>query len=242
MIVGTAGTTAGGLIDPLDSIADLAAERRVWFHADAAWGGAAVLVPRLQPALKGIERADSITWDAHKWLSVPMGAGLFFCRHADAVQRAFALTTTSYMPRSAADTFDPYSTTMQWSRRAIGLKVFMTIAELGWAGVTDTLDQQTAMGDRLRERLRAAGWSVVNDTVLPVVCFKHSDIIAGNISTAMLLEQIHVRGRVWISDVVLGGRERVLRACITSYRTAEEDLACLIDEIEHARVTAALAQ
>ena len=95
MIVGTAGTTAGGLIDPLDSIADLAAERRVWFHADAAWGGAAVLVPRLQPALKGIERADSITWDAHKWLSVPMGAGLFFCRHADAVQRAFALTTTS---------------------------------------------------------------------------------------------------------------------------------------------------
>jgi len=106
MIVGTAGTTAGGLIDPLDSTADLAAERRVWFHADAAWGGAAVLVPRLQPALKGIERADSITWDAHKWLSVPMGAGLFFCRHADAVQQAFALTTTSYMPRSAADTFD----------------------------------------------------------------------------------------------------------------------------------------
>jgi glutamate/tyrosine decarboxylase-like PLP-dependent enzyme len=239
MVVGTAGTTGGGFIDPLESIAALAAERGVWFHVDAAWGGAAVLVPRLRPALRGIERADSITWDAHKWLSAPMGAGMFFCRHAEAVQRAFALTT-SYMPPSAGEDFvEPYATTMQWSRRAIGLKVFMTIAELGWAGVSARLDRQTVMGERLRERLRAAGWSVVNETVLPLVCFTHPDIIAGSISTGMVLDQIYARGRVWISDVVLGGRERVLRACITSYRTEDEDLACLIDEIERGRLAAA---
>jgi hypothetical protein len=71
------------------------------------------------------------------------------------------------------------------------------------------------------------------------VCFTHPDIIAGNISTGMVLDQIYARGRVWISDVVLGGRERVLRACITSYRTGDEDLACLIDEIERGRVAAA---
>ena len=81
MVVGTAGTTGAGLIDPLPQIADIADRAGLWFHVDAAWGGSAVLSPELKPALAGIERADSVTWDAHKWLSVPMGAGMFFCRN-----------------------------------------------------------------------------------------------------------------------------------------------------------------
>jgi glutamate/tyrosine decarboxylase-like PLP-dependent enzyme len=235
MIVGTVGTTGGGLVDPLDEIADVAADNNAWFHADAAWGGAAVLVPRLRPVVRGIERADSITWDAHKWLSAPMGAGMFFCRHPESVRRAFALSA-SYMPPSAGeDTVDPYATTTQWSRRAIGLKVFMTIAELGAAGMTEMLERQTDMGDRLRARLHAAGWTIANDTALPLVCFTHDDIVAGRTSTADILRHVYARGRVWISDVVLGGRARVLRACITSFRTCEEDVKCLVDEIELAR-------
>jgi glutamate/tyrosine decarboxylase-like PLP-dependent enzyme len=235
MVVGTVGSTGGGLVDPLDEIADVAADNNAWFHADAAWGGAAVLVPRLRPAVRGIERADSITWDAHKWLSAPMGAGMFFCRHPAAVRRAFALSA-SYMPPSAGEhTVDPYAATMQWSRRAIGLKVFMTIAELGAAGMTEMLERQTDMGDRLRARLRAAGWTIANDTALPLICFTHDDIVAGRTSTAEILKHVYARGHVWISDVVLGGGTRVLRACITSFRTGEEDLTCLVDEIELAR-------
>ena len=107
MIVGTAGSTAGGIVDPLNELATVAAECSSWFHVDAAWGGAAVLVPRLRPALAGIERADSITWDAHKWLSVPMGAGMFFCRHKEAPRQAFNVSAL-YMPSdSGADTVDP---------------------------------------------------------------------------------------------------------------------------------------
>lgn len=235
LLVGTAGTTSAGIVDPLEQLSEFAIAHGLWFHVDAAWGGSAVLSPRLRAVVAGIERADSITWDAHKWLSVPMGAGMFFCRHPEAVARAFAITT-SYMPDAVADdTVDPYATTAQWSRRAIGLKVFMALAELGTGGYAELIERQTRLGDSLRERLRQLGWNVVNDTKLPVVCFTHPDIKQGRCSTSEILHTISERGRVWISDVVLGEQERVLRACITSFHTNESDLTCLLEEIEYAR-------
>jgi glutamate/tyrosine decarboxylase-like PLP-dependent enzyme len=235
MIIATAGTTGGGIVDPLVQIARVAAEQRTWLHVDGAWGAAAALSPRLRPAVEGIEHADSLTWDAHKWLSVPMGAGMFFCRHPEVVKEAFA-TTTSYMPGTAGEeSLDPYATTVQWSRRFIGLKVFMSLAEIGIDGYADLIDHQAAMGERLRESLKERGWLVVNTTALPVVCFTHPDIRSGRLTTTDVLETIYARGNVWISEVALGGRERVLRACITSFRTDQTDIACLIEEIEHAR-------
>lgn len=235
LIVGTAGSTGGGVVDPLAELADVAAESNVWLHVDAAWGGAAVLVPRLRPSLRGIERADSVTWDAHKWLSVPMGAGMFFCRHVDAVRRAFDVST-SYMPsRVGEETAEPYLTTLQWSRRAIGLKLFMALAERGRAGFGDQIDHQVRMGDALRTKLKDAGWIVVNDTVLPLVCTSHDDIRSGRCTTDDIVRSIQARGRAWVSDVLLGRREKVLRACVTSFRTVEEDLDVLVSELECAR-------
>jgi aromatic-L-amino-acid decarboxylase len=235
-IVGTAGSTAGGVVDPLAALADVAEQSRVWLHIDAAWGGAATLVPRLRPALAGIERADSVTWDAHKWLSVPMGAGMFFCRHTDAVRRAFDVST-SYMPSSIGEqTNEPYLTTLQWSRRAIGLKLFMSMAERGAAGLSGQIDHQARMGDALRTKLQDAGWVVVNETMLPVVCVTHDDIRTGLCTTGELVKSIQSKGRVWISEVFLGGREHALRACVTSFRTDEEDIDVLVSELEHARL------
>lgn len=232
LIVGTAGTTSAGVIDPLPQIADVAEAAGAWFHVDAAWGGGAALSAHLRPLLAGVERADSVTWDAHKWLSVPMGAGMFFCRHPDAVRRAFA-AVTSYMPDAVSGaTDDPYVTSAQWSRRAIGLKVFMALAELGVDGYATLIEHQVAMGDLLRTRLTEAGWLVVNDTALPVICFTHPSIRAGMLTTRTVLEVIYTRGFVWISDVVLGGQERVLRACITSYRTTSDDVDTLVTELE----------
>jgi glutamate/tyrosine decarboxylase-like PLP-dependent enzyme len=235
LVVATAGTTGAGLIDPLPAIADVARAFGVWFHVDAAWGGAAVLSPRLRPCLAGIERADSVTWDAHKGLSVPMGAGMFFCAHPQAVKRAFA-ATTSYMPAETEgeSVVDQYLTSVQWSRRAIGLKVFMALAELGTSGYARQIEQQAAMGDRLRQRLVDRGWVIVNDTPLPLVCFTHPDIESGQCSTADILRVIYDRRKVWISDVVLGGSKRALRACVTSYHTTEADLDCLLAELEAA--------
>ena len=133
MVIASAGTTAAGVIDPLAEIARVCKEEGMWFHADAAWGGAAVVSPCLRVHLGGIECADSITCDAHKWLSAPMGCGMFFCRHRESVAQAFRSDVT-YMPaKSAASgdtagtTFDPLTNSAQWSRRFIGLKLFMAL-------------------------------------------------------------------------------------------------------------------
>ena len=234
LLVGTAGTTSAGMVDDLPGLAALARAHGAWFHVDAAWGGAASLSPRLRPALAGIERADSVTWDAHKWLSAPMGAGMFFCRHPAAVRRAFA-TSTAYMPPESEGAEDPYQVTPQWSRRAIGLKVFCTLAELGMEGMRGLVEHQAEMGDRMKAMLRAAGWEVVNDTPLPLACVTHPDARAGRLDLAALVARVLARRRVWVSRTVLAGRLPVVRACITSWRTTAEDLAVLLAELETAR-------
>jgi len=232
LVVGTAGTTAGGAIDPLPEIAEIAAREGSWFHVDAAWGGLAALSPRLRPLLRGIERADSVTWDAHKTLAVPMGAGMFFCRHPAALGRAFGVSA-SYMPAQAGE---PYTTTPQWSRRAIGVKVLLSLAELGFEGWRDLVEWQVRMADRLRERLANAGWRVIHPTRLPLVCFQPGEG-APLMDLARAAALVQERGRAWISLARIGG-ETVLRACITSFRTDEGDLDVLLEELAEARIAA----
>ncbi len=235
LIVGTAGTTAAGIIDPLPELAAVARRTGAWFHADAAWGGGALMSDTLRPHLDGIALADSVTWDAHKWLSVPMGGGMFFCRHPEAVRHAFA-TVHTYMPKETpGGTVDSFQVTPQWSRRMTGLKVFMSLAELGVEGYGGLVDHQAAMGRLLREKLAAAGWTLVSDTPLPVVCFTHPDIAAGTLAIDDLVTRVYAHRQAWISPVVLAGRVRALRACITSYETGQKDLDALIVELERAR-------
>jgi len=90
MVVATAGTTGAGMIDPLHACADIAKQEHLWYHIDAAWGGAVLASNRLRPLLAGIERADSITIDAHKWLATTMGCAIFITRHADLLSEAFS--------------------------------------------------------------------------------------------------------------------------------------------------------
>jgi aromatic-L-amino-acid/L-tryptophan decarboxylase len=232
LIVGTAGTTAAGAIDPLGELAAIARREKVWLHIDAAWGGAAVLSPALRDHLAGLESADSITCDAHKWLSVPMGAGMFFARHREPVLQAFRVEASSYVPPAVPDTDDPYVTTVQWSRRFIGLKVFMTLAELGGDGMAQQIERQAAMGTLLRERLAKAGWLLVNDSPLAIVCFTHPDIEAGMTTTKAVVDRVIGHGQAWISEVRLNGPMVALRACITSHRTSEADIDILVDELE----------
>ena len=137
MVIGTAGTTAAGVIDPLaENRATCAEEEGLWFHVDAAWGGAAILSPASSIHLAGIECADSITCDAHKWLSVPMGCGMFFCRHRRERRQAFR-ADVSYMPGKKIGTGAsiPYTNSAQWSRRFIGLKLFMALAAARRSGI-----------------------------------------------------------------------------------------------------------
>jgi glutamate/tyrosine decarboxylase-like PLP-dependent enzyme len=238
LVVATVGSTSAGAIDPVAGIAQVADEAGgLWLHLDAAWGGAAALVPELRPVLDGAARADSITFDAHKWLSVPMGAGVYLTRHPGVLERTFRVAA-GYMPRDGATlpVADPYAHSMQWSRRFIGLKVFLSLAVAGWEGYEESIRHQTAMGDRLRERLREEGWVVVNDTPLPVVCFVGSGEEG---RSAAFLEGIAARvvgsGEAWISTAVLGELGPALRACITNYRTGPEDVDALVAALGRAR-------
>ena len=224
MVVATLGATGTGVIDPAGPLRECADRHGLWLHADAAWGGGALLSPRLRPALAGIERADSVTWDAHKWMSVPMGSGMFFCRHREAVRRAFAISA-AYMPspQDAEGVLDPFSSTAQWSRRAIGLKVFMAMAELGLEGYGRLIDGQAQLGELLRRRLVQEGWTLANETPLPVVCF-HRD----GVDVPALLGRVLGAGRVWLSSLALPGGPMVLRACITSYHSTAADVEELL--------------
>jgi glutamate/tyrosine decarboxylase-like PLP-dependent enzyme len=237
MVAATAGTTTAGIIDPLRSLAELAARERLWFHVDAAWGGAGILVPELRPFLDGIERADSITFDAHKFLSVPMSASMVLTRRRDILDRTFR-TQTGYMPREAAgmEVVDPYGHSMQWSRRFIGLKLFLTLAVAGWDGYAETLRNQVALGDRLRRKLRASDWEVINETPLPVVCFRSGRRERGEsgVEAADILRAVLASGQAWISTAQIGGRA-VLRACITNYRTGPEEVDALVQLLDEAR-------
>jgi len=226
MVVGTVGTTAAGAIDPLPDLARFCRAEGLWFHVDAAWGGAAIISPALRGNLAGIDAADSITCDAHKWFSVPMAAGMFFCRHADSVGEAFRVET-SYMPgKTVGPVLDPYTTSVQWSRRFIGLKVFLALAHHGESGYVEMIEHQARMGDVLRESLTRSGWRVVNTTPLPLVCFTRDGLV-----TAKFLAALYARQIAWMSEVRLGDGAAVVRACITSFRTTESDIEWVVREM-----------
>ena len=222
-VVGTAGTTGAGAIDPLVEMRAIADDFEAFFHVDAAWGGTALLSEQLAPALAGIEKADSVTWDAHKWMSVPMGAGMFFSRHPQAVARAFSVRSGFATGISAADE-DAFLTTSQWSRRFIGLPVFVALATMGREGYAAQVDGQAAMADLLRELLEEAGFLLEVATPLPTVCFSHPSVEARALAQAIV-----ETGEAWITTTRLVAPKRcVLRASITSHKTKEGDLRQLV--------------
>jgi glutamate/tyrosine decarboxylase-like PLP-dependent enzyme len=234
LLVATAGSTAAGVVDPLSELAEIAARAGIWFHIDAAWGGFAAFLPELRPLVAGIDRADSITFDAHKSLSVPMGAGMFLTRRRDILTRTFALPA-DYMPRDAAGVEaplpDPFAHSMQWSRRFIGLKLFLTLAVAGWPGYEQALRHQLAMGDRLRQGALAGGWRLANATPLPLVLLADPACDIGATVRAVVAS-----GEAWVSSVTLPSSESAIRACITNYATQPGDVDALLAALRRHRV------
>ena len=233
LICGTAGTTSAGVIDPLRKLAELAKGSGVWYHVDAAWGGAARFVAEYQDWLAGIEEADSATFDAHKFLSIPMGAGVFLTRHTSALAETFRIST-DYMPRDASllAVTEPHAHSIQWSRRFIGLKVFLPIAAMGWCGVADLIRRQCRLGSRLRQMLTRDGWLCLNETPLPLVCFTVEEDIDGAM-VELIAKRVVESGSAWISTVNL--HRPAIRACVTNFRTTEGDLQALLKSLNEAR-------
>jgi glutamate/tyrosine decarboxylase-like PLP-dependent enzyme len=222
MVVATAGTTGGGMIDPLHPCADIAKQQGLWFHVDAAWGGAALASNRLRVVLDGIERADSVTIDAHKWFATTMGCAMFITRRGELLSEAFH-ASTSFMPSSISGV-DPYLNTMQWSRRFLGLRLFLALAAAGWEGMGAHVERGVEVIERIKQRLVASRWTIANDSPLAVL-----DAIPpahlGDVRD--LVRRVVASGRAWVAPAVFEGRD-VVRICATHGETGMHDVDALI--------------
>ncbi|MTI29555.1 aminotransferase class V-fold PLP-dependent enzyme [Cytophagales bacterium RKSG123] len=233
MIIGTAGTTGSGVIDDLNNLSKVANKYNLWFHVDAAYGGAAILNKKLKNLLKGIEKSNSITFDIHKWMSVPMGASLFLTSNKEILGKTFRIAT-EYMPKegNGLQIVDPFSHSIQWSRRFIGLKLYLSLLIFGWEGYEKTIEHQRKMGAFLKLKLEDSGWLIKNDTSLPIVCFTDEELQFNSSFTSSICQKLIASGKTWISVYPIGGIN-TLRACITNYSTNEnhlEELVMLLNE------------
>ncbi|WP_171237060.1 pyridoxal-dependent decarboxylase [Ruegeria sp. HKCCA6837] len=223
LVVATAGTTNAGMVDPLNPSADLAERYGMWFHVDAAWGGALIASNDRRSALEGIERAHSITIDAHKWFATTMGAGMFLTSRPDIPAQVFRVTA-SYMPESDASR-DFYLNSTQWSRRFVGLRLFLALGAAGWGGYGDHVERSIDLTDRLTNRLKEGGWIHANSSAMGVSCMVPPE---GHDAVQRYVDAIHEDGRYWISKAVYEGKP-VLRACVTNGRTDENVIDGLAD-------------
>jgi glutamate/tyrosine decarboxylase-like PLP-dependent enzyme len=222
MVVATAGTTGAGMIDPLHACADIARQEHLWYHIDAAWGGAALASNKLRPLLAGIERADSITIDAHKWWATTMGCALFITRHGHLLSEAFH-ASTSFMP-SSVSAVDPYLNSAQWSRRFMGLRLFLALACAGWQGLGAHVERGVEVVEQIKERLVRLGWTVANDSSLAVL-----DVLPpaelGDVRA--LVRRVVASGRAWVAPTLFEGRD-VVRICATNGQTGIGDVDALV--------------
>ena len=231
MIIGTAGTTGTGTIDELNQLSDICKKSDIWFHVDAAYGGGAILSQDLKHQLSGIEKSDSITFDAHKWMSVPMGTSIFLTKKNDILGKTFRITT-EYMPKEAdkLTVTEPFTHSIQWSRRFIGLKIYLSLLFYGWQGYEQTINHQTEMGRYLKSQLLKNEWIIKNNTDLPVICFTKKEFETDANFTKEILDKILSNGKSWLSVYPIKGIS-TFRVCITNYNTTEKEIDELIDEL-----------
>jgi glutamate/tyrosine decarboxylase-like PLP-dependent enzyme len=226
LIAATAGTTGAGMIDPLADCAHIAREQGLWYHVDAAWGGAALVSTRLRGLLAGIETADSITVDAHKWFATTMGCGMFITRHPRTLSEAFRVTA-EFMPSSDAER-DPYLNSLQWSRRFLGLRLFLSLAAAGWDGYAAHVERAVAVIAEAKARLLERGWSVANDSQLAVLCVLPPE---GYPPVREIVARVLAGARAWCAVASHEGRD-VVRICATHGESGEGEVAALIEALD----------
>jgi glutamate/tyrosine decarboxylase-like PLP-dependent enzyme len=237
-VVATAGTTNSGAIDDLVALADICAHHGLWLHVDGAYGAAAIFSDRHRSLVRGLERADSVTIDPHKWLAMPFAAGVILTRHTEMLERAFAVTTP-YMPRVAgARLIDNFKISTQWSRRMNSLKLWLTLRVHGRQAYEELIDRQLGLARGFADWVRtSAHYELAAPQVLPIVNFRvkglddESALAAANLA---VVEAVTRDGRRWISETRVAGRS-VIRMMVISYLTDEHNLRELQEALIAAR-------
>ncbi len=231
MVIGTAGTVDTGAIDPLNALADVAHENGLWFHVDGAFGATAILAASVAPRLVGIERADSIAFDFHKWLHVPYDAGCILVRDADQHRAAFA-TAPHYLKRAARGISggEPWFTdfTTDLSRGFRALKVWFTLKEFGTEQLAQAIEKNLRQAQLLGRLIEAnAHFELLAPVVLNIVCFRYK---AGDAFNEDLIVRLQESGVAVTSSTLIGG-QLAIRVNLTNHRTRDEDMVILLETI-----------
>lgn len=226
-VVATAGTTNTGAVDPLEAIADRCAADGLWMHVDGAYGAAAAFSPRARPHLAGLERADSISLDPHKWLFTPYECGCVLVRDGRTLTEAFA-SRADYLSDTVTDEPDLQDQGIQLTRSFRALKVWMTFQVFGTDAIAAAIDAGIATAEGFAARLEAmAGWELAGPPSMGIVAFRHVPANRGpetvDAHNAALVPKLVATGEAMVTSTVLRGR-RYLRACPISPRTTEADV------------------
>jgi glutamate/tyrosine decarboxylase-like PLP-dependent enzyme len=236
-VIANAGTVNTGAMDPLDALADFCRAEGLWLHVDGAFGAMAALAPGLRPRLRGLEHADSLAFDLHKWGYFPIEAGCVLVRDAAAQRRSFTVTA-DYLASapgglaSRANRLAEHGP--QLSRGFRALKVWMGMKEHGVEKLGRLVQQNVDQAAYLAERVQAHGeLELLAPAPLNVVCFRYvgqPPVKSGDALNRRLLVRLHESGVAVPSHTMIRGTY-ALRVAITNHRTRRADLDVLVDEV-----------
>ena len=226
MINATAGTTVRGAFDPFHALADVAEAEGVWLHVDGAFGGTALWSPTLRPLCAGVDRAHSLTWDAHKAMGVPLTCSALLTRDPLAAARALS-ESASYLFQADGDALNPGTRSLQCGRRDDALKLWAAWryhGDAGWAARTERLrDLALALAQEVRRRPRL---QLTEPPPFLNVCFEY----AGR-SSEEICERLRVERRALVGYALVRGRP-IIRAAVLNPELTLDDLRALLDAIE----------
>jgi glutamate/tyrosine decarboxylase-like PLP-dependent enzyme len=254
-IVASAGTAASGALDPLAEIADIARKNHLWFHIDGAYGAPAAMVDECKPMFAGLELADSVSLDPHKWLYTPVDCGCLLLRDAAAARKPFVAEGEYVKIHETAESesFAFWDYGIELSRRFRALKVWMTLRYYGARRIAEAIAEDMAMAKYLAERVEAdPEFELLAPVQLSICCFRYvptslrvrfdtanNDGDREDLNSQLnrlnerIMHKVQRGGRAYLSNAMLRGRF-ALRACIINFRTTRADIDLTLDAVRDA--------
>lgn len=219
-VVATVGTTSSTSVDPVGAIADACATAGIWLHVDAAYAGCAMVCEEFRWAFEGVDRADSLVVNPHKWLFVPQGCSALWTRRPEAFRDTFSLVPEYLRTTDSVVSFSEYGPEL--GRRFRGLPLWAVLRCYGAEGLRAHIRESVRLAALFESWVREAPeWEVVAPRHFSVVCFRHSGSDEEN---EALMQRVNIGGEIFISHTKLDGRF-VLRLAVGNKRTTEADVA-----------------
>lgn len=231
IVCAQAGEVNTGAFDPLDEIADACGGAGAWLHVDGAFGIWAAVSPQLRHLVAGLERADSWTTDAHKWLNVPYDSGIVLCAHPESHRRAMTVQAEYLVQETDARRVrDQLDWVPEFSRRARGFAVYAALRSLGRAGLVELVERCCAQARRFADGIaQLPGVEVLNDVVLNQVLFRLED----DARTEATLSVVQASGEVWMSGTTWDGR-KAIRVSVSNWQTGDEETDLAVEAFRRA--------